>query len=421
MQCFVAAFHANNNQGIFMNSSNRRGGAAAAGLLIMAAPSLAQQANETLEEVVVTGSRVLSPGVQSSSPVLTVGSEEIARQQVPDVEKLVRGLPSALPGDNPGANNGSGGAATINFRGLGPNRNLVLMDGKRLVPYNTFGFVDVSQVPVELLERMDVVTGGASAVYGSDAMSGVVNFVTRKDYEGVALSLDGSQSAKGDANVVSATATFGANLAEERGNVVLHLSFAKRDPVLFDARSFGTVNINSQNGASSAAEGGSFTTIPTLLSGNVSGYQFDANGNLLDVFDAEGNPTPDFKSFNYNPYNYFQTPQTRWSALAMGHFNINENAEAYSRLIFASSEVDTQLAPSGTFGFPWALPIANPYLSNQARNTLCADASLPFNATATGAAPAGCIDQDVTVAFYRRTSEMGRASTNSTAIRFKCC
>src|SRR5688572_20488583 len=279
-----------------MNIRSR--GACAAGLLTLGFAAAAQDATPgaSMEEVIVTGSRAQVPGAQSSSPILTVGAEEIARQQVADIEKVVRGLPAAIPGDNPGANNGSAGVTTINFRGLGPNRNLVLMDGKRLVPYNTSGFVDVSQVPVELLERMDVVTGGASAVYGSDAMSGVVNFVMKRNYEGVTFSFDGAQTGHGDAGVYTASATFGANLAEDRGNVALHLNYSKREAVLFDARSFGEVNIDSQSGASSAAEGGSFTTIPTLLFGNVSGYQIGDGATLTNVFDAQGNPTSSFRS-----------------------------------------------------------------------------------------------------------------------------
>jgi iron complex outermembrane receptor protein len=397
-----------------MNKTIVLRGARISALLAAATSAMAQAppAAETMEEVVVTGSRVATPGTQSSSPILTVGAEEMARQQVADVEKLVRALPSALPGDNPGTNNGSAGATTLNFRGLGPNRNLVLMDGKRLIPYNTFGWVDVSQVPVELLERMDVVTGGASAVYGSDAMSGVVNFITKRNYEGVALSFDGTQSQHGDAGVYTSNATFGANLADNRGNVVLNLTYSRREPLLFNQRSFGVDNINSQTGASSAAEGGSVVTVPTLIGGNISNYQFDADGNLNNVFDANGAPTPQFKSFNFNPYNYYQTPQTRWSALAMGRFELGEHAEAYSRLIFSSSDVTTQLAPSGTFGFAWTFPIANPFLSNQARNTLCEDSALPFNATASGAAPAGCIDQDVTLQFNRRTIEIGPRITS---------
>lgn len=383
--------------------------ACAAGLLSIGIAAHGQQpaADAALEEVIVTGSRVRAPGTESSSPILTVSSGEIARQQVADIEKVIRGLPAAIPGDNPGANNGSAGVTTVNFRGLGPNRNLVLMDGKRLVPYNTFGYVDVSQVPVELIERMDVVTGGASAVYGSDAMSGVVNFIMKRDYQGVAFSFDGAQTGHGDAGVYTVGATFGANLADERGNVVLHLNYSERDALLFDQRPFGVVNIDSQSGASSAAEGGSFTTIPTLLFGTVSGYQRGTDGELIDVFDAGGNPTPAFRSFNFNPYNYFQTPQKRWSAMASGRFAATDQAELYTRLVFTSSEVNTQLAPSGTFGFNWSLPIANPFLSNQARNTLCEDAGLPFNPVADAEAPAGCIDQDVTLGFFRRTVEIG--------------
>jgi iron complex outermembrane recepter protein len=385
--------------------------AASAGPVFAQQQAPASPQGAVLEEVVVTGTRITIPGVQSSSPITTIGIDEISREQAFDIEKVLRLTPAAVPGDNPGANNGSAGVTTVNLRGLGPNRNLVLMDGKRMVPYNVNGYVDISAVPVALLERVDVVTGGASAVYGSDAMSGVVNFIMKKNFEGIAFEGEASETGHSDGKTYSGSITMGASLDAGRGNAVLSLNVTKRDPVTFGQRSYGVDNIDSQSGASSAAEGGSFTTVPALLFGNVSGYQFDANGNLNNVFDAAGNPLPTFKSFNFNPYNLYQTPQDKWSALALANYEINSHAEAYARFAYASIDVKTQLAPSGTFGFGWNLPIANPYLNNQARNVLCQDASLPFDPTF-ATVPADCLSAIVPLSFYRRMVEVGPRITD---------
>src|SRR5512137_284536 len=125
-----------------------------------------------IEQVVVTGTRITLPGVESASPIFSVGAQEIALQNQPTVEKIVRILPAAVPGDGQNVNNGTDGAATIDLRGLGSQRNLILIDGHRLTPYNIFGVVDTSIIPTALIQRLDIITGGASAVYGSDAISG---------------------------------------------------------------------------------------------------------------------------------------------------------------------------------------------------------------------------------------------------------
>ena len=155
------------------------------------AAAVAQDQAE-LEQVVVTGTRITLPGVESSSPIFSVGAAEIQILQQPEVEKIVRILPISAPSDGQNANNGTAGAATINLRGLGAQRNLILMDGKRLTPYNFNGLVDTSIIPTALVERLDIITGGASAVYGSDAISGALNFVMKKDFEGAELNTDWS-------------------------------------------------------------------------------------------------------------------------------------------------------------------------------------------------------------------------------------
>ena len=168
--------------------------AAPAMLFSPAAFSQEKQASESMEEVIVTGTRITVPGVTSSSPIYTVDSASIEKLQQPEVEMILRRLPIALPSDGQNANNGTAGAATVNLRGLGTQRNVILIDGKRLTPYNFNGLVDTSIIPTALLERVDIVTGGASTSYGSDAISGAINFVMKRDFEGVAIGTDISQT-----------------------------------------------------------------------------------------------------------------------------------------------------------------------------------------------------------------------------------
>ena len=166
------------------------GGAA---LSFMAAtPAFAQSVEEEVSEVssiVVTGSRIRQPGYEASSPITSLSSESIAMSQPVAVEELVKDLPAAVPAVGSATNNGSGGGATINLRGLGTNRTLVLINGRRVVPFNLQGVVDTNTIPLALVERVDTVTGGASAVYGADAVAGVVNFILKKQVDGTTIDM----------------------------------------------------------------------------------------------------------------------------------------------------------------------------------------------------------------------------------------
>ena len=192
-----------------------------------------------IEQVVVTGTRITLPGVESASPIQSVGAAEIALQNQPTVEKIVRILPAAVPGDGQNVNNGTDGAATINLRGLGSQRNLILIDGHRLTPYNIFGVVDTSIIPTAMIQRLDIITGGASAVYGSDAISGALNFIMKDDFEGVEADYTFQTTGKGDADISTVNLTVGSNLADGRGNAVLGLSWSQRDGVLLGDRRLG--------------------------------------------------------------------------------------------------------------------------------------------------------------------------------------
>ena len=151
-----------------------------------AAAGPAFAADQTIQEVVVTGSRIAQPNLETTSPVTQVTADDIAVQGVTRVEDLVNQLPQAFAAQNASVSNGATGTATVNLRGLGSPRTLVLIDGRRM-PYGgvTNSAADLNQIPAAMVERVEVLTGGASAAYGSDAIGGVVNFIMKKDFEGV--------------------------------------------------------------------------------------------------------------------------------------------------------------------------------------------------------------------------------------------
>ena len=414
----------------------------------------AQEATE-IEEITVTGTRITVPGIESASPIYSVDENEITLQQQPEVERILRLLPITKPDDGQNANNGSEGVATINLRGLGEQRNLVLIDGKRVTPYNFDGIIDTSTIPTALIDRIDIITGGASAVYGSDAISGALNFVLKKDFEGVDLRGYYTVTDENDGDNKTLALTVGSNMADGRGNVVLNVNWSDRDAVLLGQRPLGQLGIDTASGAnyaeflagqapapgpagcggpSSVLSGGSTTTVPTRVAiGGGSGLgQFREDGSLQDNCSV----------FNFNPFNYYQTPLERFGGAAIGHFEINEHAEVYSRLNYSSTNVRTQVAPSGIFGTTFFTPLANPLMSDQARNVILTQAESDRVAGLVNVAGTpdlsnpggflfenwrdingnGIVDEadDLLIQYRRRTVEFGERSTgyDSNAFQF---
>ena len=208
-------------------------------------PVLAEE-ESLVEEVVVTGSRIRKPGAVSTSPIHSVDLEEISFHQETEVANILRELPSTIPGDGENVNNGTSGAATVDLRGLGPERTLVLMNGRRMTPFNFNGRVDTSSIPVALVQRIDIVTGGASAVYGSDAISGAVNIVMRDDFEGLEFSVNQTETGDNDGEEQNVSITWGSGLADGRGNIAMNLSWANREGVLLGQRPLGNLGIDTK-------------------------------------------------------------------------------------------------------------------------------------------------------------------------------
>ena len=354
---------------MFKRTKVNHGALAALGTALLTVGLSAQA--QTAERVEITGSRIKSIGNASSSPITSVGKVDIDTTQPVAVEELVRSLPAAYPAIGPGVNNGSNGTASVDLRGMGTNRTLVLFNSKRFVPATLGGVVDTNTVPVSLLERIDIVTGGASAVYGADAVSGVVNFITKRNFTGVEATTLYSVSGEGDAKRYKSDLTLGANLADGRGNVALHVGTTRTEALRLADRSYAGTVLSSTTGLPGGFSG---TAVPAQISGipgALAGQRvIDATTGLLRAtVPVLGNGPPD--GYNTNPPNYFETPLKRTQVTALGRFVINDNAEVYAEIFSTRSNVTLNLAPSGTFGVALNIPIGNPYITQPVRDQLC--------------------------------------------------
>lgn len=339
-----------------------------AGVGAMVQPALAQEAQEKPAVVEVTGTRITSPGITSNSPISSVTATEIQSAQPVAVEEFFKALPAAVPAVGPGTNNGTAGAATIDLRGLGSNRSLVLVNGRRLVPFNLGGTVDTNAIPMALISRVDLVTGGASVAYGADAVAGVANFNLRKNFTGLDVtSTIGATADERDAKRRRTDVTFGANLDDGRGNVVLSIGKTKTDPLTQGERDFGIVSLNSVTGAPT----GSATAVPAQFStGQGPGGTTTLSG-AWQIDPATGRLIQPVVPWNTNPPNYYQTGLERTQATALANYRINDYVEAYTEVFYTTSKVASALASTGTFGNTFQVPIGNPYIPAAARQQIC--------------------------------------------------
>lgn len=356
----------------------------------------------TIQEIVVTGSRIPQPNLTSISPVQSVGAEQIKIEGVTRVEDLINNLPQAFADLGGNLSNGSPGTATVSLRNLGNQRTLVLVNGRRLMPgdptQNGNAAPDLNQIPSALVERVEVLTGGASAVYGADAVAGVVNFIMNDHFEGVRVdanynfyqhnnnnSTGDIVTARGfatpDASVVDGdtkdiTFIMGGNFADGAGNVTLYAGYRKLDALSQSERDFSACTFNSGDVFTC---GGSSTAAPGRFQPNDGGnYTIDANGNFIPYVAARD-------AYNFAPTNYYQRPDERYTAGVFGHYDVSDKAEVYSEFMFMDDRTIAQIAPSGAFygsgpgtsnGVPdgsWLVNCDNPYLSASQRTAICQD------------------------------------------------
>lgn len=368
-------------------------------------------------DIIVTGSLIRNPNLVSSTPVSVISSDELALRQTNTAEQILRDLPGAVASIGSAVNNGNGGASFADLRGLGNFRNVILLDGNRIAPSSTVGRVDLNNIPLALVQRVDTLTGGAATTYGADAVSGVINFITRQDFSGVEASVSNQITERGDGKYFRGDLTVGSNFDDGRGNAVLSLGYQKSDPVYQGARDISINNYTSTSGA----QGGSGTTVPTRFS--VAGLGTGANrvsGNR-QINPTTGALQSPVVPFNFNPYNVYQTPFQRYNIYGAARYEVSDNIEVYSRGMFSKNKVSTIIAPSGIFGSSLSIPFSNPYLPAAARQTFCNN-NPTFNANnvqvaqltaaecaaaATATSPADPNFRYFNVATNRRTSEVG--------------
>ncbi|MCZ8063656.1 TonB-dependent receptor [Silanimonas sp.] len=322
------------------------------------APTFAQTAPageeaQTLDAVVVTGSRIRRVDAETATPVFTIDAAAIDRTGAATIGDFLQDIP-AISGaaTNPSVNNGGGtGEATVSLRGIGDERTLTLLNGRRMV-YN-----DINSIPMAAIARVEVLKGGASAIYGTDAIGGVVNFILKRDFDGGELSVGYGQSSEGDAERTTGNVTYG--WSGERGNVLLNLNYNDQREVLAADREYsrnaltlysGTVTV----GGSSRTTTGRYSVPRTNAAAN--GINCAGTGATVALTRIAGRPGTqwsDFRCFNnatdlfnYQAVGNLQlTPQERAGAFFSGRFNINDNVTAYAELYNQSTRAYGQIAP----------------------------------------------------------------------------
>ncbi|PHS51450.1 MAG: TonB-dependent receptor [Alteromonas sp.] len=312
----------------------------------------AEEAADSVEKIEVTGSRIRRTDIEGANPVTVMSRLDIEKFGITSIGDVLQAIPSAGSAINTNNNNGGNGTTTINIRGIGSNRTLVLVNGKRWSPGLT-GSVDLNNIPASIIERIEVLKDGASAVYGSDAVAGVVNIITRQDFEGVHASGYIGQYDEGDGNKEQWDVGFGA--ANDKGNVYFNVSYVEEEATLAGDRAISAVPVFGTPegfGGSSAPPQGRFHVFdqnpafdpldedsPQFLSNNNEG---DNNGGLSPWVEPGSR-------FNFAPFNYLSTPQERTNIYAQARYELTDNVSVNVTGFYGNRKSEQALAPTPLF------------------------------------------------------------------------
>jgi outer membrane receptor protein involved in Fe transport len=349
-----------------------------------AALAVAQEQNaapqgEAIAEVVITGSRIAIPNATSTSPIQVVSEQQIKLQGASDMANLLNTLPQVLQvggvdlGPRQNALGVPGGEATVDLRGLGPQRTLVLVNGRRLGPgdantANPNSGADTNQIPARLVQRVEIVTGGASATYGSDAIGGVVNFIMKRDFEGVELDAQAGFYQHGNHNSamqqLETAADFaapsgsgtdgqnqafnliiGTNTADGRGNVTGYATYRAQSPVSQGRRDFAACLLRIGTPPFCGGSISSNIVSAGILEGNEQDYS--VIGNTFQPYGTPGGDPP--PAFNSSPYQFFQLQSARYLAGVFAHYDLSDWAKPYLEFNYMNDKSSVQTAPSGFF------------------------------------------------------------------------
>ena len=374
------------------------------------------QTPEEGEVITVTGSRIARDATDASTPLAVISSEDIKLSGALNIDKVLSDQPQFVQATNGGATantvpaGSAAGAAYVNLRGFGPTRSLTLVNGRRYAIFGPEQITDLNTIPTALIERTEVVTGGSSAVYGSDAITGVVNFIMKDDFEGVQVGGNYGFDSSTSTPTKNFDLTVGGNFAEGRGNAVVSLNYYKREGftraergdwaelpygegcVTAESWSDDLIGVaNGSNAAGCAASGGRmgfvfsgsgdipngrFSLTPAQLASaqtqlataglagmGANGFTFDDAGTTQRLVQR---PADDF---NLTQFNYLQVPQERWMLNAFTHYELAPKATGYLEFHFSNNRVDQQLTQAN-IGGDFLFNVNNPYLDASMRAVL---------------------------------------------------
>jgi outer membrane receptor protein involved in Fe transport len=389
---------------------------AAAPLAFADAPAAANP--DAVQEVVVTGSRIAqSPNDISISPINTVTAVDIQQTGLVRAEDILNNLPQVVAEQSSGTSISSLGIATVSLRGLGSQRTLVLINGRRMQPGGSGGVVgpggsansaDINQIPASLIERADVLTGGASATYGADAVAGVVNFVLNTHYQGVKIDANYSfnnhknnseqylgwlrdanqpipQGTVNTGQTKDVSVLAGANFADGKGNATTYFTYTNALPAVGYQFDHAGCTLNAGDtpdsdifcGGSSTSGSGRFN----LPGQDAAGHAITLTSNTVDpVTGAYRKYNANTDSYNYGALSYLQRAGERYTAGAFLRYDISDYASVYTETMYARSSSTAQYGPSGAFAYT-AYPLSsdNPLLTAEEVATLFTPANIASN------------------------------------------
>ena len=305
-------------------------------------------------------------------------------------------------GQNSTVSNGSDGTATVDLRGLGPQRTLVLVDGRRLGPGagNGRNFSDINQIPTALIDRIDILTGGASAVYGADAVAGVVNFVLNTHFQGVRVdasynfyshnnnnsTAQAAVNAAGDPEPPSSVNTgfgknvsilMGSNFADDKGNATFYATYDRAAAVLESKYDYAACVLDATK-AGGVSCGGSGTSAKNGAGGYFQAYNTAGKAlftNTVDGLTGQFRPFTANDLYNFGPINFYQRPNERWTAGAFVNYEFSDHLSAYAETMFTRNSTLAQTAAKATLTVVLFIPCDNPLLTAQEAATICSAAN----------------------------------------------
>lgn len=334
------------------------------GFALTVQTAYAQQAPvlpDAIQTVQVTGSRIKSPNADSPSPLQILSATDIAASGATNLQELLQKNPTMGTPTTSRTNSNfltsGGGITTVNLRNMGDSRTLVLVNGRRFVA-GVAGdtAVDLNTIPTDFIERVEMLTGGASATYGSDAVAGVINIILKRNFNGMTIDAQGGKSDRGDDEKRKLNLTWGTTSADGNSNIMTHFGYTKQGAVLSKDRDFSAVDQFSKMVGSSGDPADAFVPIRpfyssfapqgTFIYGTRASERFtyDANGNVIPV-STNGSATQAPTGFNRSQYRSIAVPTERYLFATNGNFAFNQDHSAFFEGTYAQTRNSTNIEP----------------------------------------------------------------------------